>query len=157
MIKGYYNNTLFNNLGNQNFNNINFDNEKTITMKKCGDGNYQALIRDFDEPDDNEEIEVVQLKNINIDSDNVNILTRFYDIQKGNILIDDVDIKEIDKRDLRKYISIVLQDVFLFSGTVKSNINLDNPEIFYGSPRKSQKSIESHTIEFPKVVLRNFF
>ena len=76
MIKGYYNNTLFNNLGNQNFNNINFDNEKTITMKRCGDGNYQALIRDFDEPDDNEEIEVVQLKNINIDSDNVNDLLK---------------------------------------------------------------------------------
>ena len=72
MIKGYYNNnTLFNNLGNQNFNNINFDNEKTITMKKCNDGNYQALIRDFDEPDDKEEIEVVQLKNINADS-NIN-------------------------------------------------------------------------------------
>jgi ABC-type multidrug transport system fused ATPase/permease subunit len=56
-------------------------------------------------------------------------LTRFYDIQKGKILIDGVDISEIDKRELRKYISIVLQDVYLFSGTIKSNISLGSPEI----------------------------
>jgi ATP-binding cassette, subfamily B, multidrug efflux pump len=54
----------------------------------------------------------------------INILTRFYDIDKGVILLDGVDIKTFDKRDLRKYISIVLQDVFLFSGTIKSNISL---------------------------------
>ena len=59
----------------------------------------------------------------------INILTRFYDIQKGKILIDGVDISEIDKRELRKYISIVLQDVYLFSGTIKSNISLGSPEI----------------------------
>lgn len=59
----------------------------------------------------------------------INILTRFYDIQKGKILIDGVDISEIDKRKLRKYISIVLQDVYLFSGTIKSNISLGSPEI----------------------------
>ena len=59
----------------------------------------------------------------------INILTRFYDIQKGQILIDGVDVSEIDKRDLRKYISIVLQDVFLFSGTIKSNISLNAPHI----------------------------
>lgn len=59
----------------------------------------------------------------------INILTRFYDIQKGSILVDGKVISEVDKRDLRKYISIVLQDVFLFSGTIKSNISLDNPDI----------------------------
>ncbi len=74
----------------------------------------------------------------------INILTRFYDIQKGNILIDDVDIKEIDKRDLRKYISIVLQDVFLFSGTVKSNINLDNPEISLERIIEAAKTVGAH-------------
>ena len=59
----------------------------------------------------------------------INILTRFYDIQKGSICIDGKDIREIDKRDLRKYVSVVLQDVFLFSGTIKSNISLGSPNI----------------------------
>ncbi|MBM4172006.1 MAG: ABC transporter ATP-binding protein, partial [Ignavibacteria bacterium] len=54
----------------------------------------------------------------------INILTRFYDIEKGSITLDGIDIRELDKRELRKYISIVLQDVFLFSGTIKSNISL---------------------------------
>lgn len=59
----------------------------------------------------------------------INILTRFYDINKGEITLDGVNIKELRKRDLRKFISIVLQDVFLFSGTVRSNISLNNSEI----------------------------
>jgi len=56
----------------------------------------------------------------------INILTRFYDINKGEILLDGNKINKIDKRELRKHISVVLQDVFLFSGNIKSNINLDN-------------------------------
>jgi ABC-type multidrug transport system fused ATPase/permease subunit len=59
----------------------------------------------------------------------INTLTRFYDIQKGAILVDGIDISKIDKRELRKHISIVLQDVFLFSGTIKSNISMSNDEM----------------------------
>jgi ABC-type multidrug transport system fused ATPase/permease subunit len=59
----------------------------------------------------------------------INTLARFYDIQKGSILIDGIDISKIDKRELRKHISIVLQDVFLFSGSIKSNISMSNDEI----------------------------
>ena len=59
----------------------------------------------------------------------INILTRFYDIEKGEILLDGTNIEKIDKRELRKYISMVLQDVFLFSGDIKSNINLENQQI----------------------------
>ncbi len=59
----------------------------------------------------------------------INILTRFYDIQKGSILIDGIDIKNLDKKELRNHIATVLQDVYLFSGTVKSNINLGDSEI----------------------------
>jgi ATP-binding cassette subfamily B protein len=59
----------------------------------------------------------------------INILTRFYDINKGGIFIDGINIKDVDKRDLRKYISIVLQDVYLFSGTIRSNISMDNNDI----------------------------
>jgi ATP-binding cassette, subfamily B, multidrug efflux pump len=59
----------------------------------------------------------------------INILTRFYDINKGEILLDGVNIEKLDKRDLRKHISMVLQDVFLFSGDIKSNINLNEDTI----------------------------
>jgi ATP-binding cassette subfamily B protein len=52
----------------------------------------------------------------------VNLLTRFYDIKDGNIKIDGIDIRKIKKDDLRKQLGIVLQDVFLFSGTVMDNI-----------------------------------
>jgi ATP-binding cassette subfamily B protein len=58
----------------------------------------------------------------------VNVLTRFYDIQEGNITIDSMDIKQIKKDDLRRQLGIVLQDVFLFSGTVMDNIRYGNLE-----------------------------
>lgn len=59
----------------------------------------------------------------------ISLLTRFYDIQKGEILIDSVNIKELDKFELKKFISVVLQDVFLFSGDIKSNITLGSNSI----------------------------
>jgi len=52
------------------------------------------------------------------------LLCRFYDIQKGQILVDGVDIREMRQQDLRRKIAIVLQDVFLFRGTVEENIRL---------------------------------
>jgi ATP-binding cassette subfamily B protein len=57
------------------------------------------------------------------------LITRNYDIQKGQILIDGIDIKDITKDSLRKHIGQMLQDVFMFSGTIKSNIKLRNDEI----------------------------
>lgn len=59
----------------------------------------------------------------------INLITRFYDIQKGEILLDDINIKNIDKYALRKYIGVVLQDVFLFTGTIEDNIRLNNLNI----------------------------
>ncbi len=59
----------------------------------------------------------------------INIFTRFYDIQKGSITLDGIDIRDLNKSELRKYIAMVLQDVFLFSGTIKSNISLGNKDI----------------------------
>jgi ATP-binding cassette subfamily B multidrug efflux pump len=52
----------------------------------------------------------------------VNLLTRFYDIKNGSIRIDGTDIRQIKMDDLRRQLGIVLQDVFLFSGTVMDNI-----------------------------------
>jgi ATP-binding cassette subfamily B multidrug efflux pump len=62
-------------------------------------------------------------------SSTINILSRFYEIQKGQILLDGIDIREYELTFLRKNISTVLQDVFLFSDTVKNNITLQNPDI----------------------------
>jgi ATP-binding cassette subfamily B protein len=71
----------------------------------------------------------------------INLLTRFYDINKGKILLDGIDIKLLDKRELRKHISIVLQDVYLFSGTIKSNITMDNEEIPFGKVVQAAKIV----------------
>ncbi len=59
----------------------------------------------------------------------INLLCRFYEFQRGEILIDGIDIRSINKEDLRRQMAIVLQDVFLFSGDIKSNINLGNDGI----------------------------
>jgi len=59
----------------------------------------------------------------------INILSRFYEIQKGQILLDNVDIREYELGILRKNISTVLQDVFLFSDTILQNITLNTQNI----------------------------
>ena len=59
----------------------------------------------------------------------INLLTRFYDIQKGEILIDDINIKDIDPKELRKHIGIVLQDVHLFATNILQNIRLNRDDI----------------------------
>ena len=59
----------------------------------------------------------------------INLLTRFYDINRGEILIDGVSIKDYELKGLRNNIGVVLQDVFLFSTTIEENINLGNFEI----------------------------
>lgn len=56
----------------------------------------------------------------------VGLISRFYEIQSGEILIDGTNIKEYKLSDLRKKVAVVLQDVFLFSGTIRSNIGLKN-------------------------------
>ncbi|WP_410528262.1 ABC transporter ATP-binding protein [Sphingobacterium sp. T2] len=62
-------------------------------------------------------------------SSTINILSRFYEIQKGQILLDGVDIRDYELSFLRKHIATVLQDVFLFSDSVRNNITLSNKEI----------------------------
>lgn len=59
----------------------------------------------------------------------LNLLFRFYDIEQGTIKIDDVDIKQYSKQQIRRHMGIVLQDPFLFTGTIASNVSLDNPTI----------------------------
>ena len=59
----------------------------------------------------------------------INLLTRFYDINRGKILLDDRELKEYSLEGLRKNIGLVLQDVFLFSDTIMNNITLGNKDI----------------------------
>lgn len=59
----------------------------------------------------------------------INLLNRFYDIEKGSIKIDGTDIRDYNLHELRLQIGLVLQDVFLFSGSIRNNITLYNPEI----------------------------
>lgn len=58
-----------------------------------------------------------------------NLLMRFYDVQKGHIFLDGVDVRDWDLHDLRSNFAVVLQDVFLFSGSVENNIRLGKKEI----------------------------
>src|SRR5215470_7320556 len=58
-----------------------------------------------------------------------NLLMRFYDVQQGHILVDGVDVRDWDLHDLRSNFAVVLQDVFLFSGSIANNIRLGNPNI----------------------------
>jgi ATP-binding cassette subfamily B protein len=59
----------------------------------------------------------------------INLLSRFYDVQRGSITIDGVDVRDYDKDALRRNIGVVLQDVFLFSGSIDHNIRLGNREM----------------------------
>lgn len=62
-------------------------------------------------------------------SSTINILSRFYEINKGTVLLDGVDIRDYELNYLRKNIGVVLQDVFLFSDSIYNNITLNNPQI----------------------------
>lgn len=64
----------------------------------------------------------------------VNLLMRFYDIESGRILIDDVDIKTMSRNDVRSLFGMVLQDTWLFEGTIYENIN-------YGSKERNQEDV----------------
>ena len=75
-----------------------------------------------------------------------NLLMRFYDVQKGRVLLDGVDIREWDLHDLRSNFAVVLQDVFLFSGSIENNIRLGNAEI--GRERVEWAAVEVRADEF---------
>ena len=67
----------------------------------------------------------------------VNLLMRFYDVNEGGVFIDGVNVKDVSSAELRKNISIVMQDVFLFSGSVHENISLGNGAISNESIEKA--------------------
>ncbi|MEZ5014627.1 MAG: ABC transporter ATP-binding protein [Chitinophagales bacterium] len=74
----------------------------------------------------------------------INILSRFYEINKGNIYIDGIDTKNIALPALRRKIGVVLQDVFLFSGSVMDNITLYDPTITEEQVVEAAKLLGAH-------------
>jgi ATP-binding cassette, subfamily B, multidrug efflux pump len=74
----------------------------------------------------------------------INILNRFYEIQQGKIEIDGVELRDYEINALRRRIAIVLQDVFLFSGTVMENITLRDPNISEEEVIRAAKMIGAH-------------
>lgn len=74
----------------------------------------------------------------------VNLLGRFYEYQKGDIYIGDINIKEIDLAYLRRNIAIVLQDVFLFSDTIHNNITLGDESITREQVIQAAKEVGVH-------------
>ena len=59
----------------------------------------------------------------------ISLISRFYDVQKGRILLDGLDLRELRQADVRKHVGVVLQDPFIFAGTIASNIRLNNTAI----------------------------
>jgi len=74
----------------------------------------------------------------------ISLLCRFYDIQKGNIRIDGVDIQAWNVEALRNRIGIVQQDVFLFSGDIEGNIRLANGQITEEQVRQAAQDVNAH-------------
>lgn len=68
----------------------------------------------------------------------INLLFRFYDANSGTITIDGKNVMEMPKQHIRQHMAIVLQDPFLFTGTIRSNVSLDDPAI---SPEKVEKAL----------------
>lgn len=71
----------------------------------------------------------------------MNLIMRFYDIQKGEILLDGINIKDLKQEDLRRNISLVIQDIFLFSDTVENNIRLGNENIDFEKVKRAAEII----------------
>ncbi|MDQ6642941.1 MAG: ABC transporter ATP-binding protein/permease, partial [Chloroflexota bacterium] len=78
----------------------------------------------------------------------ISLMSRFYDVQKGAIFVNGIDIREIRQQDLRKHIGAVLQDPFIFSGTIASNIRLHEEQISDEMIRKAADYVNAaHFIE----------
>jgi ATP-binding cassette subfamily B protein len=74
----------------------------------------------------------------------ISALCRFYDVERGRILVDGVDVREWDKTALRRHLGLVLQDVFLFSGTIGENIGLGSPDISPERVEEAARRVHAH-------------
>ena len=72
----------------------------------------------------------------------IKLLTRLYEVTRGRILVDGVDIREMEQAELRRRVATVLQDVFLFSGTVADNIALGRPDVSRETVEEASRAVE---------------
>jgi ATP-binding cassette subfamily B multidrug efflux pump len=74
----------------------------------------------------------------------ISLVSRFYDVQRGAVKLDGKDVRDYDQVELRRHVGIVLQDPFLFSGTVRSNITLNDPNISLERVTEAAKFVNAH-------------
>ncbi|KIL36315.1 multidrug ABC transporter permease [Cohnella kolymensis] len=74
----------------------------------------------------------------------LNLLFRFYDVERGVISVDGIDVRDIPKQQLRQHMGIVLQDPFLFTGTIASNVSLDDPSISREKVEKALRDVGAY-------------
>lgn len=74
----------------------------------------------------------------------ISLVSRFYDVQKGAVKIDGVDVRDYDQVELRRHVGIVLQDPFLFSGTIRSNITLGDDSIPQEQVEEAARFVNAH-------------
>jgi ATP-binding cassette, subfamily B, multidrug efflux pump len=73
----------------------------------------------------------------------INLLLRFYDVTRGRITIDGIDLREMSLADVRGLFGLVLQDVYLFTGTIASNVRLGNERITDEDVRRAVKAVHA--------------
>ena len=73
----------------------------------------------------------------------INLLTRLYEVTRGRVLLDGVDIREIPQHELRRRVGMVLQDVFLFTGTIEDNLRLGREDIDDAALRGAAAAVEA--------------
>jgi ATP-binding cassette, subfamily B, multidrug efflux pump len=74
----------------------------------------------------------------------ISLISRFYDVQRGAVKIDGIDVRALDQRELRRHVGIVLQDPFLFSGTIRSNITLGDDSISLDAVIEAARFVNAH-------------
>ncbi len=74
----------------------------------------------------------------------IKLLTRLYEVSRGRILIDGVDLRELPQAELRQHVAMVLQDVFLFSGSVADNVRLGRDDVPLATVENAARAVEAH-------------
>lgn len=72
------------------------------------------------------------------------LVSRFYDVQRGAVRVDGHDVRDLEQHDLRRHVGVVLQDVFLFAGTIGSNLTLNSPDISHDRVVEACKYVGVH-------------
>ena len=74
----------------------------------------------------------------------INLMARFYDVTEGSILLDGVDVRQLSQADLRRQVALVLQEPFLFSGTVRENLRYGNPDASDSEVDAAARALGAH-------------